>query len=68
MREDKPPVVNQQYMVYCFKCDLCDAGHVGYTCQHLYQRIEEHKGSAVGSHLREQHDKKLDDIKQSLEF
>ena len=27
-RELKPPVVNQQSLVYQFKCDLCDAGYV----------------------------------------
>ena len=30
--------------------------YVGYTRRHLHQRIEEHKGSAVGNHPREQHD------------
>ena len=63
VREDKPPLVNQQCVVYYFKCDLCDAGYVGYTRRHLHQRIEpEHKGSAVGNHLREQHDLEPDDI------
>jgi len=28
LREVKPPVVKQQYLVYQFKCDLCDAGYV----------------------------------------
>ena len=45
----------------CFKCDLGDAGYVGI---YLLQRIERHKGSAVGHHLRGQHDKKPDDIEQ----
>ena len=31
MREAKPPLVNQQCLVYNFECDLCDAGYVGYT-------------------------------------
>ena len=53
VREDKPPLVSQQCVVYSFKCGLCDAGYVGYTCWHLHQRIEEHKGSAIGNHLRE---------------
>ena len=26
LREAKPPIVNQQCLVYKFKCDLCDAG------------------------------------------
>ena len=33
--ETKPPLVNQQCVVYLFKCDLCDADYVGYTCRHL---------------------------------
>ena len=31
MREAKPPLVNQQCLVYKFECDQCDAGYVGYT-------------------------------------
>ncbi|CAH3151296.1 unnamed protein product, partial [Porites lobata] len=40
--------------------------YVGYTCRHLHQRIEEHKGSAIGNHLREQHDMEPEDIAQSF--
>ena len=36
----------------------------GYTCRHLHQRIEEHKGSAIGNHLKEEHDIAPDDIVQ----
>ncbi|KAL9972227.1 hypothetical protein ACROYT_G018495 [Oculina patagonica] len=64
VREDKPPLVNQQCVVYNFQCNLCDAGYVGYTCRHLHQRIEEHKGSAIGTHLKGQHDMAPDDIAQ----
>ena len=64
VRENKPPLVNQQCVVYNFQCNLCDAGYVGYTCRHLHQRIEEHKGSAIGSHLKEQHDIAPNDIAQ----
>ena len=46
MREAKPPLVNQQFRVYKFECDLCDAGYVGYTSRHLLQRIEEHKSAS----------------------
>ena len=44
-----------KYGIYHYKCDLCDADYVGYACRHLYQRIEEHKGSAIGKHVRDQH-------------
>ncbi|KAL9954541.1 hypothetical protein ACROYT_G042091 [Oculina patagonica] len=64
VREDKPPLVNQQCVVYNFQCNLCDAGYVGYTCRHLHQRIEEHKGSAIGNHLKEQHGMAPNDIAQ----
>ena len=64
VREDKPPLVSQQCVVYSFQCGLCDAGYVGYTCRHLHQRIEEHKGSAIGNHFREQHDMEPEDIAQ----
>ena len=64
--ESKPPIVNQQCVVDHFKCDLCDADAVGYTCRHLYQRIEEHKRSAIGKHVRDQHGRDPSDI--SLRF
>ena len=46
--EIKPRTVNQQCVIYLFSCDLCDAGYVGYTAQHLHQRISEHKNSTIG--------------------
>ena len=55
VKEVKAPLVNNQYVVYKFKCDLCDADYVGYTCRHIHQRIDEHKGSVVGIHMREHH-------------
>ena len=42
-KEHKPPIVNQQNVVYYFKCGLCDADYVGYTSRHLHQPVEEHK-------------------------
>ena len=53
-KESKPPLVNQQCVVYHFKNNLCDVDYVVYTCRHLYQRIEERKGSAIGKHVRDQ--------------
>ena len=34
-------LVNQQNVVYEFKCDLCDANYIGYMCRHLHQCVEE---------------------------
>ena len=42
--------------VACGTWDMCD--YDDYTCRHLHQRVEEHKGSAAAQHLREQHNKK----------
>ena len=39
MREAKPPLVNQQCLVYKFECDLCDVGYVGYTSRHLHLKF-----------------------------
>ena len=50
-REIKPPIVNQQCMVYSFTRDLCDSDCVGYTARHHHQRIVEHKNSATGKHF-----------------
>ena len=59
-RENKPNVVNNQRVVYYFKCGLCDMDYIciGYTTRHLHQRIEEHKSlsSSVGQHMKTKHD------------
>ena len=34
--ELKTTLVNQQSVVYEFKCDLCDANYIGYTFHHLH--------------------------------
>ena len=51
--KEKPPIVNNQWVVYKFECNLCDADYVGYTTTHLHQRIHEHKYSAIERHLEE---------------
>ena len=55
VQEPKPPVINQQCVVYHFVCDLCDADYVGYTNRHLHQRIDEHRFFAIGKHLKNNH-------------
>ena len=68
MKEQKPSIVNQQRAVcyYYYKCDLCDTDYVGYSCRHLHQRIEEHKGWATGRLVKEQHLKEPDDIAKNF--
>ena len=55
VKENKPPIVNTQCVVYLFQFDLCDANYVGYTARHLHQSISEHSYSAIGKHLETQH-------------
>ncbi len=70
--ETKPPLVNQQCVVYLFKCDLCDADYVGYTCRHLHQRIDEHMQvigcrrtyGSTAQRGRKQHREKLQGIEK----
>ena len=42
---------------YLFKCDLCDAGYVGYTKGHLHTRVEGHrqKASSICKHYYKEH-------------
>ena len=54
-KEIKPSIVNQQCIVYHFSRDLCDEDYVGYTARHLFQRVAEHKNSAIGKGFLEAH-------------
>ena len=51
----RPPIVNQQNVVYYYKCGLCDTDYVGFTSRHLHQRVEEHKRSTIGYHVKDEH-------------
>ena len=55
-KEAKPPIVNEQSVVYHFQCGLCDAGYVGYTRSHLHNRVKGHKQqSAFAKHYKNVH-------------
>ena len=64
--QPKPPLVNEQCVVYEYKCDLCDADYVGYTCRHLFQRINEHKHSVIGKHLWDIHNLRNKDLRDQF--
>ena len=64
--EAKPPLINQQCVVYEFRCDLCDADYVGYTRRHLFQRIEEHKHSAIGKYSHDAHNQMNKDLQKQF--
>ena len=55
IQEKKPPLINQQSVVYRFKCGLRDASYVGFTRRHFYQRVAEHQSSTIGNHLKTEH-------------
>ena len=53
VHEIKPPIVNQQHVIYKFQCDLCDTSYEGFSLRHLHQRVAEHtkKSSSIGKHF-----------------
>ena len=56
--ESKPQLVDQQCVVYQFKCNLCDTGSfVGYTRGNLYARVNGYKStsSSVRKHYDNDH-------------
>ena len=61
--EQKPQLIDQQCVVYKFKCDQCDAGYVGYTRGHLFVRVDGHrnKTSSVRKHYDLKHAGKVPD-------
>ena len=56
-REAKPKIIDEQCVVYHFKCGLCEIDYVGFTNRHLYQRINEHNSSRslIGKHMKLEH-------------
>ena len=64
--EPKPPLINEQCVIYQYKRDLCDTGYVGYTCWHIFQRINERKHSVIGKHLRDVHNLRNEDLRDQF--
>ena len=56
----------QSETAYFFKCGLCDADYVGFTSRHLHQRVEEHKRSAIGNHVKDEHGQDPETIKSNF--
>ena len=61
VQEAKPSIVNQQCVVYKFKCNRCDAGYVGYTRGNLHERVDGHKrkSSSIYKHYHLQHNDQI---------
>ena len=64
--ELKPPIVNQQSVVYEFKCHLCNANYIGYMYPHLHQRAEEHKHSVIRKHFKDKHGLRPMDLRENF--
>ena len=54
--ESKPTLIDQQCIVYQFKCDQCDGGYVGYTRGHLFVRVDGHRSKNLS--IRKHYDNK----------
>ena len=63
----KPSLIKQQSVLYEFISDSCDTNYIGYTCRHLHQRVEEHKHSVIGKHLRHVHGLTPDNLIENFE-
>ena len=59
VKETKPPIVNQQRVVYSFQCDPCDAGYVAGTHSDIYIIVEKdplkQQSSAIAKHYKNVH-------------
>ena len=59
VKETKPPIVNQQCVVYSFHSDLCDAGYVAGTHSDIYIIVEKdplkQQSSAIAKHYKNVH-------------
>jgi len=60
--------VNQQNVVNYYKCGLCDADYVGFISRHPHHRVEEHKRSRIGSHIKDEHGKDPETIGFNFEI
>ena len=61
--EPKPQLIDQQCVVYNFKCDQSDAGYVGYTRGHLFVRVDGHRSKtlSVRKHYDNRHAGRIPD-------
>ena len=48
--------------------NLCDTDYVGFTCRHLHQRVDEHKRSTIGYHVKDEHGGDPDSIGSNFEI
>ena len=48
--EPKTQLIDQECVVFDFKCDQCDASDVGYTRGHLFVRVDGHRSKTLSVH------------------
>ena len=72
VKETKPPIVNQQCVVYSFQCDLCDTGYVAGTHSDIYIIVEKdplkQQSSAIAKHYKNVHETMPLDLLKRLEM
>ena len=72
VKETKPPIVNQQCVVYSFHSDLCDAGYVAGTHSDIYIIVEKdplkQQSSAIAKHYKNVHETMPLDLLKRLEM
>ena len=47
---------------------VCVIQTVGFTCRHLHQRVDEHKRSTIGYHVKDEHGGDPDSIGSNFEI
>ena len=72
VKETKPPIVNQQCVVYSFQCDQCDTGYVAGTHSDIYIIVEKdplkQQSSAIAKHYKNVHETMPLDLLKRLEM
>ena len=63
------PFASSPFVVYNFQFDLCNAGYVGYTREHLHNRVKGHKqqSSAIAKHCKNVHGTIPQDLRKRFE-
>ena len=57
-------MVNQQCVVYEFKCNWYDANYIGYT--NRYPHIEEHKYYVIGNYLKDEYNQRPNNLHEKF--
>ena len=67
-KEYKPPIVFHKTLFIITSVVFCDTDYVGFTSRQLHQRVEEHKRSTIGYHVKNEHGGDPDSIGSNFEI